>query len=782
MRIPVSWLQTFFEVPLPSTDDLVHAFLDLGLSPEEVLYLPGPAAGVKTARVISATPFGDTLHDCVVTHGTEQYRVVCGAPNVAAGQVVAHVTPGTTLAGVGEIGEREIHGVLSHGMLASPAELGLYDYGGGLLTLPTGTPLGQELRELWPAEEVVVLEITPNRADAFSILGVARDLSAKLRLPLASVVPEPTDLPAEDGVLVRIDNDGAGDNGFSARFIDQLEVGPSPIWLQRHLAAVGQRPLNNVVDVTNYVMFELGQPTHAYDVKVLDTDEAGRVTIGVRSGVAGEQLALLNDDEIELTPDDLVIYTGTGAGRPVGLAGVMGGRDDSVETHTTSVLLEVASFNHVQIRLNGKRHKLLSEARTRFERGVDPNLPGVASARAVQLLETVAGGTARPAFTWHKANTNRPTITFDPARVEFLTAVAVPLDTQREILTWLGCEVIEQNEHQWLVTPPTWRFDMNIEEDVVEEVIRLYGYEHIGLSRPSMFFTPAETDPTFFSLRTDLVAMGFTELISYVFTGPEHLANTRAPEAVVTLSEPQGVERSVLRTALYPSLIEAARVNRREKQLALFEIGRVFLANAEEERLGLLLSGERYGNGWGTSVPTDFYMLKGVLEQTAAGLGVSVAVQPTEAPHLHPGVAGEVVWNGEPIGTIGQLHPSIAAEFELPDTFIAEVRLPLAGQNLQFTDIVRQPHNERDLAIIAPRDVTFAELAKLCREHGGKKLETIEPFDIYESAERLGEGLRSVAIRLRFRDATRALRDEEVDAEVANILAALRQRGFDIRH
>ena len=780
MRIPVSWLQTFFEQPVPNVDDLVHTFLDLGLSPEEVIHLPGPAAGVKTARVVSATPLGDTLHDCVVTHGSAEYRVVCGAPNVAVGQIVAHVMPGTTL-GAGAIGEREIHGVLSHGMLASPTELGLYDYGGGLLTLPTGTPLGQELGELWPAEDVIVLEVTPNRADAFSILGVARDLSAKLRLPLTEVVPAPADLPAEDGVVVRIAHAGNGDNGFSARFIDNLEVGPSPIWLQRHLAAVGQRPLNNVVDVTNYVMFELGQPTHAYDVNVLDADEAGRITIGVRTGVAGERLALLNDDEIELTNDDLVIYTGTGQGRPVGLAGVMGGRDDSVESHTTSVLLEVASFNHVQIRLNGKRHKLLSEARTRFERGVDPSLPGAASARAVQLLETIAGGTARPAFTWHQASTTRPTITFDPARVEFLTAVAVPLAEQRDILTWLGCTVEEISEHEWLVTPPPWRFDMNIAEDVIEEVIRLYGYEHIGLSRPSMFFTPAETDPTFFTLRTDFVAMGFTELISYVFTGPEHLAKTNAPPSAVTLAEPQGIERSVLRTALHPSLIDAAHVNRREKQLALFEIGRVFLGDTEEERLGLLLSGERYSNGWGTSVQSDFYMLKGVLERTAAGLGVDVSVTPGEAAHLHPGVAGNVVWNGETIGTIGQLHPSIAAEFELPVTFIAELRLPLAGKNLAFTDIVRQPHNERDLAIIAPQGVTFAELASLCREHGGEKLETVQPFDIYADAERLAEGLRSVAIRLRFRDATRALRDSEVDTYVAAILSALRQRGFDIR-
>lgn len=759
----------------------MHTFLDLGLSPEEVLHLPGPAAGVKTARVVSAEPLGDTLHTCVVTHGEQEFTVVCGAPNVTVGQVVAHVLPGTTLDAV-HIGEREIHGVLSHGMLASPAELGLYEYGGGLLTLPTGTPLGQELSELWPAEDVIVLEITPNRADAFSILGVARELSAKLHLPLVAVAPESASLPAEDGVVVSIIDQGDGDNGFSARFIDQLEVGPSPIWLQRHLAAVGQRPLNNVVDVTNYVMFELGQPTHAYDMNVLDTDEAGRITIGMRRGVTGEQLALLNDEEIELTEDDLVIYTGTGTGRPIGLAGVMGGRDDSIETHTTSVLLEVASFNHVAIRLNGKRHKLLSEARTRFERGVDPNLPGAASARAVQLLETIAGGTARPAFTWHKAYTTRSTITFDPARVEFLTAVAVPVSEQYDILTRLGCTVTKRSDSEWLVTPPSWRFDMNIPEDVIEEVIRLYGYDHIGVSRPSMFFTPAETDPTFFTLRTDLVAMGFTELISYVFTGPDHLGKTNAPESQVTLAEPQGVERSVLRTALFPSLIDAAHVNRREKQLALFEIGRVFLGDREEERLSLLLSGERYGNGWSAPVPVDFFTLKGVIERLAEGLGVPVTVQPAQAPHLHPGVAGNVVWNGETIGTIGQLHPTIAATFELPDTFVAEVRLPLAGKKLEFTDIVRQPHNERDLAIIAPRDVTFADLQAICKAHGGEKLESVQPFDIYESAERLGEGLRSVAVRLRFRDASRALRDEEVDIEMANIVNALRERGFDIRH
>lgn len=778
MRIPLSWLQTFFEEDLPHTDELVHAFLDLGLSPEEVIELPGPPAGVKTARVVSVTPLTEQLTDVVVTHGDTEYRVVCGAPNVAAGQVVAHVMPGASLT-LGEIGVRDIQGVTSHGMLASPTELGLYDYSGGLLELPIGTPLGQELAELWPAETVIVLEVTPNRADAFSVLGVARDLAAKLDKNLIDVTPPVTDLPEEEAVVITI-NDAHPENGFSARIIDGLQVEPSPIWVQRHLAAVGQRPLNNVVDVTNYVMFELGQPTHAYDLNVLETDDEGRATIGVRRAESGEQLRLLNDDEIELTADDVVIYTGTDLGRPIGLAGVMGGSDDSIESTTTSVLLEVASFDHVAIRLNGKRHKLLSEARTRFERGVDPALPEAASARVVALLEQIAGGTARPGFTWQRANTDRPTITFDPARVEFLTAVAVPLDAQQGILERLGCTV-EVIDGTWRVTPPTWRYDMNIEEDVVEEVIRLHGYEHIGLSRPDMFFTPAETDPTFFGLRTDLVAMGFQELISYVFTGPKHLAATNAPEAAVELSEPQGVERSVLRTALYPSLIDAAQVNRRESQLALFEIGRVFLGDVEEERLALLLSGERFGNGWSTSIPADFYALKGVLERLAKGLGVTCTVEPSSEPHLHPGVAGTVIWDEKPIGTIGQLHPSIAAEFELPPTWIAEVRMPLAGANLQFTDIVRQPYNERDLAIIVPSTVTFHELASLCVAHGGEKLESVKPFDVFASEERLGAGLKSVAVRLQFRDATRALRDEEVDSFVTNILAALHERGYEIR-
>lgn len=778
MRIPRSWLQTFFKDELPSTDELVHVFLDLGLSPEEVIELPGPAAGVRTARVVSVEPLTEQLKDVVVTHGATEYRVVCGAPQVTVGQVVAHVMPGTTLA-LGEIGIRDIQGVTSHGMLASPVELGLYEYGGGLQEFPADTPLGVELGELWPAETVIVLEVTPNRADAFSILGVARDLAAKLERDLVDVKPEAPELPDEEAVIVTIQEEHP-ENGFSARIIDALRVEPSPIWMQRHLAAVGQRPLNNVVDVTNYVMFELGQPTHAYDLSVLETDHDGRATVGVRRAVAGEKLRLLNDEEIDLTSEDVVIYTGVDDGRPIGLAGVMGGSDDSIETTTTSVMLEVASFDHVAIRLNGKRHKLLSEARTRFERGVDPALPGAASARAVALFEQIAGGVARPGFTWLRANAERPTITFDPNRVEFLTAVDVPRDVQQSILERLGC-VVQAGDETWQVTPPTWRYDMNIEEDVVEEVIRLYGYEHIGLSRPDMFFTPAETDPTFFGLRTDLVAMGFQELISYVFTGPKHLVDTHAPEAAITLSEPQGIERSVLRTALHPSLIDAAYVNRREPQLALFEVGRVFLGDREEERLGLLLSGERFGNGWGVRVPADFYTLKGVLERLAEGLGVTCHVVPSSAPHLHPGVSGTVIWDGEEIGTIGQLHPSIAAQFELPPTWLAEVRMPLAGGNLAFTDIVRQPHNERDLAIIVPHTVTFAELEQLCVAHGGEKLESITPFDVFASAERLGAGLKSVAVRLQFRDGARALRDEEVDAFVANILAALHERGYEIR-
>lgn len=786
MRVPVSWLQEFFDEELPDVGRLTDLLSGLGLAVETVHRLPPAPEGVIVARVEAVEPIPGTndLKRAVVTHPGASVQVVCGAPNVAPGQLGALARPGARLPGVpGEVGTRTIQGVESDGMLASAKELGLYDHAAGIVTFGPDVRAGAPLAELWPDETVIELELTPNRADAFSLLGVARDLGAKLgwRVKHPAAGLDAGDPAVDDGLAIEV-RDEAACPRFTLRRVDGVSVGPSPVWLQRRLAALGLRPRNNVVDVTNYVTFELGQPSHAYDVRAL---EGG--VVQVRRASAGESLELLNEDTIELHAEDLVIATPTpgGGSKAIGLAGVMGGRQDSVVADTGQVALEVALFDPVTVRRAAKRHKLVTDARTRFERGVDPNLQPLASARAAHLIAEVAGGVVHAGLSATGRDVTRPAVAFRPSRVHYLMGFEVPPDTQRAYLERLGCAVDpggateEAGGEVWRVTPPSWRYDIGLEEDVIEEVARLHGYEHIGSTVPPMRFVPPATDPTHRGLKQRLAALGFQETITYVFTGDAELARSRSPEAVVRLEDPQGVDRAALRTSLLPGLLGAAAANRAEPALAFFEVGRVFLA-AEEERLGLLARGPALQGVWREDVPGDFYAFKGRLEALAALAGAGLELRPAAHPQLHPGVAAEVVWEGEAIGHAGRLHPEVEAAYELPATFVAELALPLAERRVGYEDFSRQPYAERDLAVIAPRDVTYASLRDLCAAVAGPLLESLAPFDVYAGAQ-LPDGMRSVALRFRFRHASRALTDAEVDAAMEKVIRAVRDAGYAIR-
>ncbi len=779
MKVPYSWLQEFFAEPLPGPARVVELLDGLGLAVEGVTTAPAAPAGVVVVdvtdveRVEGATaPLAKTL----VTDGRREHQVVCGDPNVRVGMRTALALPGAHLPAVNlTVALRPVLGVESHGMLASARELGLFDHGGGVLALGHDAPLGAELAALWPEETVIELELTPNRADAFSLLGVARDLAAKLgvayRHPAAGL--ERGDRALDDGLAVAVADPAAAPR-FTLRRVDGVRVAPSPVWLQRRLAQLGLRPRNNLVDATNYVTFELGQPTHAYDLAAL---RDGRV--GVRRANPGESIRVLNDDLVRLDPADLLITTGAGDGVPVGLAGVMGGAYGGVEAGTVAVALEAACFEPVTVRRAGQRHKLVTDARTRFERGVDPNLCELASARLTALVVELAGGTAHPGLSAVGADVAARQVEYRPSRVHYLMDFEVPAADQRAYLERLGCRVEEREVDAWVVTPPSWRYDLAIEEDLVEEVARLHGFENIGLTDPDMRFVPRAGDPTHRRLRDRLAALGLQEVMTYVFTGPAELARAAAPAATVELSSPQGVEKSVLRTALYPGLLAAAAANRQAESLALFEVGHVF-GEVEEERVALLLRGDRAVGHWRPGLAGDFFTLKGILEGLAGLDGATVTTTPAPAPHLHPGVSALVTWDGAAVGHAGRLHPEVAAAFELGDVYVAELRLPLAGGRVAFRDIVRQPFAERDLAVVAPLEVTYAELATLLADAAGDKLASLAPFDEYRGAN-LPSGARSVAVRFRFQDARRALTDEAVDALMENVIRAVRSAGYDIR-
>ncbi len=795
MKLPLSWLQTFFKEPLPPVNELVDLLDGLGLAVENVVEHPGVPEGVVVAEVLEVEPMEGSEHlkRTVVTDGTSEHQVVCGAPVVSVGMRTALALPGAVLPAAGDgpdglrVGEREMLGVASNGMLCSPRELGLYDYAGGLIQFGEDAPVGAALSGLWGPETIIEVELTPNRADAFSMLGIARDVAAKLGVayehPAHGLdMGEPAEGagPSDDGLAIEV-HDEQGCPRFTLRGIRGVKVRPSPVWLQRRLGAIGLRPRNNLIDVTNFVTFELGQPSHAYDLAKL-----GGGVIQVRRAQPGETLELLTEEVLELDPADLLIATPgeDGGSVPIGLAGVMGGRHDSVSEATTDVALEVANFDPVTVRRTAQRHKLVTDARTRFERGVDPNLQLLASARAASLIAELSGGTVDRSVSSVGHDIERPAVSFRPSRVHFLMDFDVPLPQQRRYLELLGCRVTEEGDDHWQVTPPSWRYDMSIEEDVVEEVARLHGYEHIGETVPNMHYVPSESDPTHRTLKARLAAMGLQETISYVFTGEEELRRASAPAPHVFLSDPQGVERGVLRTALYPGLLAAAVANRRLPALGLFEVGRVFL-DEEVERLALLTRGPRASNGRGDGLAADFFSFKGILESLAGLVGAELGMEPVsdpaaDTPYLHPGVAARVTWNGEHVGYAGRLHPEVAAEYELGEVYLAELALPLAGTVIRFEEINRQPYAERDLAIIAPATVPYGDLATLCAAAAGPLLMSLEPFDVYQGG-RLEEGQRSVALRFRFRAPERALTDGEVDDLMQNVISSVREAGYDVR-
>lgn len=777
MKVPYSWLKEL--VPdAPPLEETAELLAGLGLGVEEVVHHPGAPAQVVVAEVlqVSAITTSEYLKLAVVSDGRQRYRVVCGAPNAAPGLRTALAKPGAVIEGV-TVAVRELAGVSSEGVLCSPRELGLYDYGGGLLVLGDDAPLGQELAALWPGEAVITLELTPNRADAFSLLGVARDLAAKLgvpyRHPAAGLDTGRRDLATGLKIIVE---DSQGCPRFILRQIEGVTVKPSPVWLQRRLAAIQVRPRNNVVDITNYVTYELGQPTHAYDQRALGEN----ATVVVRRAQGGETLLALNEAVLTFAPSDLLITTpvpGVGT-RPIGVAGVIGGLHDSVQPDTSTVVLEAAHFDPVTVRRTAKRLGLSTDASYRFERGVDPNLPPLAAARIGQLLAELAGGRLHPGLAEVGGDHPLKTIPYRPSQIASLTALDVPLDAQRRFLTALGCRVTEGPD-SWLVSVPSWRFDLAIAEDLVEEVARLHGYEHLPSSLPKIDFVPLDTDVTHRGLRSLLVGMGLQEVITYVFSSDEELKSSAAPAAAVRLLNPPGAERSVLRTALYPSLLGVARSNHTLTGLALFEIGHVF-GEREEERLGVLLQGWWTEAAWLPGQRADFYVLKGLLDKLAQSLGSTLKVVPTSHPALHPGISAAVHWNGQGLGLMGKLHPEIAARLELSEVYLAELTLPLPMTKIDFVDINRQPHAERDLAVLAPLKLAYAELERLVATSAGPWLESIAPFDVYQG-EQLPAGQRSLALRLKFRHPERALRDEEVDTAMTDIISTLRQSGYDIR-
>ncbi|MFN3266094.1 MAG: phenylalanine--tRNA ligase subunit beta [Deinococcales bacterium] len=794
MNIPYSWLLELLpDLPSKIGNDphaLEPILAMLGTGVEGITHYPAPPQGVIFGVVQSCTPIPNThLYSLEVDVGLlEPKEIVTGAPNAKAGIGVAVAPPGTTIQGK-LLEQRQVQGKTSWGMVCSPKELELGEYGGGLLELPINSAkAGTALAQIWAEDFVLDIEVTPNRADALSVLGVARDLAAKLQLEL-QLPSKGLESQHDEDFPIAVELDPKRDcDRFVVRVARGVKNQPSAAWMQRRLMLCGMRPISALVDVSNYVMLELGQPSAAYDAKDLPENK-----IIVRDALEGEKAVGLDGLEYTFSPKDLLVTTPVdGASRVIGIGSMLGAKYSSIALETTDVILEVAHWNPVRMRLTGRRLGIATDALYRYERGVDPNLAVWAADRYMQLVLEMCGGAALPTHRDIGGAQQGNTILLEPEFINrYLGTTFAPLEIQ-SALERLGF-VVEPNGKTWRVLTPTWRVNMDIPEDLTEEVARILGYDQIPTTLPNLRVNDLTRSASVAynrtrELKSAMVGLGFQEVVSYSFTNPEEMRQMRLPEPVLELRNAQSAERTHLRPTLIGSLLKAAKTNLHAKNVLLFEVGRVFpFVNLEEEQFGALLMGEFSSKTWQNGLAGGFYTFKGLLEVMAQKLGGQLKVVPieTHVPEkpecLHPGIAGALEYNGQFVGIIGALHPSVAAALELPASIvIAQMRLPLPERSWAFSDPSRQPAALRDLAILAPKGVPYAQLEQIAQNAAGAYLERIEPFDVFES-EQIGAGKRSIAITLTWRAQDRTLTDEEVGAAFQNVIAAVRAAGFEIR-
>ncbi|MEU2055573.1 phenylalanine--tRNA ligase subunit beta [Streptomyces bungoensis] len=818
MRVPLSWLREYVDLPATETGRDVQAkLISAGLEVETVEQLgadlKGPLVVGQVLTIEELEGFKKPIRFCTVdvgrANGTgEPQEIVCGARNFAVGDKVVVVLPGATLPGGFSIAARKTYGKTSHGMICSSDELGMGDDGShGIIVLPPETEVGKDAVELLElVDEVLDIAVTANRGDCLSIRGVARETAIAYGLPLSD--PALLDVPAPNafGYPVQV-SDPHGCDRFTARTVTGLSPeARSPIWLQRRLQKVGMRPISLAVDVTNYVMMELGQPLHAYDRNLVQGP------IGVRRAAEGEKLVTLDGTERTLHSEDLVITDERG---PIGLAGVMGGANteiadhDDVENATTDVVIEAAHFDAVSIARTARRHRLSSEASRRFERGVDPQAAAAAAQRTVDLLVLLAGGTAEAGVTQISAPSAPHTITVPADHPDRVAGVVYGRETVVRRLQEIGCDVLGQDE--LVVTVPSWRPDLAEANDLAEEVIRLEGYENLPSTLPRLPSGRGLTHRQRLHRRVGraLAGAGYVEAPNYPFVGEQvfdHLGLDKDDPArrVAKLSNPLSDEEPALRTTLLPGLLGALRRNdgRGSHDLALFETGLVFHPRGEQRiaahlpvdrrptdeeiasldgvlpeqprHVAVVLAGAREQAGWwGRGRPAGWADAVEAGRVVAREAGADLIVRKGQYGPWHPGRCAElvVVTDGTErvVGHAGELHPRVLKALGLPERACA-MELDLDALEAAADGPVRAPSIStfpvatQDVALVVDKPVPAAEVEAALREGAGELLESIRLFDVYENAEQLGDGSKSLAYALRFRAADRTLTVDEASA------------------
>lgn len=796
MFVSYRWLQEYVDLAGISAEELAEKITRSGIEVEGVEDLGEGISGVVIGHVVEREqhPNADKLNKCLVDLGEgEPVQIICGASNVAQGQKVAVAKVGAVLPGNFKIKKAKLRGEESNGMICSLQELGIEsklvakEYQEGIFVFPNDVEPGADALELLNLnDKVLELGLTPNRSDALSMLGVAHEVAAILgrdvKYPEISL--ETNNEKASDYISIKVDV--KEDNPlYVARVVKNVKIAPSPLWMQTRLMAAGIRPHNNVVDITNYILLEYGQPLHAFDY-----DRLGSKEILVRRAQNGEKIVTLDDTERTLTEEHLVITNGT---EPVALAGVMGGANSEVQNDTTTVLIESAYFKGLTIRTASKDHGLRSEASARYEKGIDPNRTRLAADRAASLMALYAGGEVVDGTVEVDTMTIEPAvISISLKRINGVLGTDLTAEQVKDIFARLQFEVKEE-DGSFVVTVPTRRGDITIEEDLVEEVARLYGYDHLPTTLPISEATPGRLTPYQEKrrrVRRFLEGAGLLQAITYSLTSEEKAAQFALEQAeAIRLAMPMSEERSTLRLSLVPHLLEAVKHNnaRQIDSVALYEIGSVFLATAqgelpqEKERLAGAVTGLWHTHSWqGEKKAVDFYVVKGILEGLFNLLGVTDQIEYKLASKegMHPGRTAEVLLNGSSIGFVGQLHPAAQKDMDLRETYVFELDLQTLlttnVQEVQYEPIPRFPSISRDIALVVEKDVSAGNIQRVIQEAGGKLLKDVTVFDLYEG-EKMEPGKKSVAFSLRYFDPERTLTDEDVTKAHDRVLKAVEE-------
>jgi phenylalanyl-tRNA synthetase beta chain len=778
MRVSLAWLNEWIDSGWGATM-LASRLTMAGIEVESVEPAAAEFNGVVVGEVLSVArhPSADKLTVCQVSDGRATLQIVCGAGNVRAGLKTALALEGATLAGGLVIRNARLRGIESAGMLCSAHELGLYEEQEGILELPSTLATGASLRELLLLDDsILTLNVTPNRGDVLSMIGVAREVSAIAGKNLTPPVIEPVAAATRAKFPVRLAAPAACPR-FASRVIQDLDpAARTPVWLTERLRRAGMRPVNPIVDVTNYVMLELGQPMHAYDLRRLGS------YIEVRDARPGERLMLLDGREIAIEPGTLVIAD---AVAPVGLAGIMGGEKSGIAADTADVFLEVAFFAPEAIIGRARRYGMITDASQRFERGVDPRGQERALERATQLLIEVAGGRPGPAvLTQDEAHQPpRPSVTLRPERVASLLGVQIPRTEIDDILRRLGMQVAGAGD-VLSVIPPSHRFDITIEQDLIEEIGRIFGYDSIPRSDSKMAQRPqpaTEQAVTRERLRLLLVDRGYQETITYGFVDARLQRMLFPKRTALALTNPISAELGEMRLSLWPGLIEALRFNlrRQHERVRLFEVGTRFKIEGgrlnESQGIAGVITGSVLPEQWGTGKRNvDFYDLKSDVEALFALTGRSAAISYMAEAHdaLHPGRSAAIYQRRTRVGWLGQLRPEIARALDIRDApWIFELAIDpsFRSEVPVFTDISKYPALRRDLAVVVDEATTLDELRKSVNLAAKGLLRELHVFDVYRG-KGIEPGRKSIALGLILQETSRTLTDREADAVIAAVI------------